>query len=80
MANESVITIDLHGKNAYQARVLLDAALRRAGGAYRIHIIHGHHLGNALSTLVRTEYARHEKVLRVLAVGDGATEWVLREL
>ena len=34
---ESIVKIDLHGKNAYQARVALEAALRRAkGGTYRI--------------------------------------------
>ena len=32
---ESIVRLDLHGKNAYQARVALDAALRRAkGGTY----------------------------------------------
>ena len=36
---ESIVRLDLHGKNAYQARVALDAALRRAkGGTYRIRI------------------------------------------
>ena len=35
--------IDLHGKNEYQARVTLDAALRRVRpGTYRIRVIHGH--------------------------------------
>ena len=80
MQNESVVTIDLHGKSAYQARVTLNSALRRAGGAYRIRIVHGYHMGNALASLVRTEYAVHPKVLRVVADGDGATELVLREL
>ena len=38
---ESIVRLDLHGKNAYQARVALDAALRRAkGGTYRIRCIH----------------------------------------
>ena len=41
--------IDLHGKNEYQARVTLDAALRRVRpGTYRIRVIHGHHGGTAL--------------------------------
>lgn len=80
MAGASVITVDLHGKNAYQSRVVLDAALRRAGGAYRIRVIHGFHMGDALATLVRTEYASHRKVLRVRPVGDGVTELVLREM
>ena len=46
--------IDLHGKNEYQARVTLDAALRRVRpGTYRIRVIHGHHGGTALRELVR---------------------------
>lgn len=80
MTNEAVVTIDLHGKNAFQARVILDGALRRAGGAYRIRVVHGYHMGKTLSELVRTQYAAHPKVLRVLAVSDGITELVLREL
>ena len=61
--------IDLHGKNEYQARVTLDAALRRVRpGTYRIRVIHGHHGGTALRELVRLE-----------AAGPGVTELVLRE-
>lgn len=80
MVSESVVTVDLHGKNAYQSRVALDAALRRAGGAYRIRVVHGYHMGQTLSELVRTEYAAHAMVLRAVAVNDGVTELVLREL
>ena len=55
--------IDLHGKNEYQARVTLDAALRRVRpGTYRIRVIH-----------------RHPQVLRLEAAGPGVTELVLRE-
>ena len=58
--------IDLHGKNEYQARVTLDAALRRVRpGTYRIRVIHGHHGGTALRELVRREYGRHPQVLRL---------------
>ncbi len=49
--------IDLHGKNEYQARVTLDAALRRVRpGTYRIRVIHGHHGGTALRELVLREF------------------------
>ena len=49
---ESIVRLDLHGKNAYQARVALDAALRRAkGGTYRIRCIHGCHGGTVLREL-----------------------------
>ena len=70
--------IDLHGKNEYQARVTLDAALRRVRpGTYRIRVIHGHHGGTALRELVRREYGRHPQVLRLEAAGPGVTELVL---
>lgn len=80
MFGDAVITLDLHGKTVYQARVALDAALRRAGGAYRLRVVHGYHMGTAVRALVRTEYAAHPGVKRVIAVGDGVTELVLREL
>lgn len=62
-----IIELDLHGKNAYQARVAIDAALRRAGGGvYRLRLIHGYHGGTALRDLCR-EYAGHPRVLRLVA-------------
>ena len=76
----SVATVDLHGKNAYQARVAVDAALRRAAGCYRLRVVHGHHAGTALRDLVRTEYAAHPRVLRIVCTGEGMTELVLKEL
>lgn len=77
----SVVTVDLHGKTAAQARVAIDAALRRAGGGvYRVRLIHGHRLGTALKDMIFTEYAQSEKVLRLEPVNDGATDLVLREL
>lgn len=79
---ESIVKLDLHGKNAYQARVALDAVLRRARcGTYRIRCIHGFHGGTALRDMIRSEYARHPKVIRLEAGADGGTtDLVLREL
>ena len=76
-----IVTVDLHGKNTYQAKVTLDALLRRAGGGtYRIRVIHGSHGGAALRDFIRTEYSRHPRVKRLLLSPDGgATELVLRE-
>ena len=73
--------VDLHGKNEYQARVTVDAALRRAkGGTYRIRCIHGHHGGTALRDMIRREYAGHPQVRRVeTGLGPGVTDLVLRE-
>ena len=79
--NAGTLTVDLHGKNTYQAKVTLDAALRRAkAGTYRIRVVHGYHGGTALRDFIRTEYGRHPKVLRLMSSPDGgATELVLRE-
>lgn len=75
-----IITIDLHGKNQYQAKILLDAQLRRAkSGTYRIRLIHGHNLGTALRDMIRTEYAGHSRVLRLDCSAPGSTDLVLRE-
>ena len=78
---ESIVTVDLHGKNTYQARVTLNAALRRAGGGtYRIRCIHGCHGGTALRDMIREEYARHPRVLRLeTRIDGGSTDLVLRE-
>ena len=73
--------VDLHGKNEYQARVAVDAALRRAKtGTYRLRCIHGHHGGTVLRDMIRREYAKHPKVLRLeTGMGPGITDLVLRE-
>ena len=77
----SVVTVDLHGKTAAQARVAIDAALRRAGGGvYRVRLIHGYRLGAAIKDMIFTVYVHHRKVLRLEPVNDGATDLVLREL
>lgn len=79
--NFGVITVDLHGKNTYQAKVSIDALLRRArAGTYRIRLVHGCHGGTALRDFIRAEYAHHPKVKRLILSPDGgATELVLRE-
>ncbi len=76
-----ILELDLHGKNTYQAKVALEAALRRAGaGTYRIRIIHGYHGGTALRDMVRREYGAHPRVKRVEGGFDpGITDLVLRE-
>lgn len=74
-----IVEIDLHGRNAYQAKVAIDAALRRAkSGTYRIRVIHGYHGGTALRDMVRREYK--DRVLRVeTGIDPGITDLVLRE-
>ena len=77
----SVIELNLHGKNAYQAKIAVDAALRRTSSATcRIRIVHGWNSGTALRDFVRDEYARHPKVLRISpGPNPGITELILRE-
>ena len=74
-----IVELDLHGRTVYQARVAIDAALRRAGrGTYRIRVIHGFHGGTALRDMIRSEYAG--RVLRLeTGVDPGVTDLVLRE-
>ena len=74
---EGIVTIDLHGKNEYQARVAIDAALRRSRGVYRIRYIHGCHGGTVLRDMLRRDYA--DKVLRLQAVNEGTTDLIIRE-
>ena len=76
----SSVTLDLHGKTQYQARIALEAQLRRSRGVYRIHVIHGYHNGTALRDMIRTEYAAHPQVLRLEQISESATDLVLREL
>ena len=77
---ESIPTLDLHGKNAYQARIAIDAALRKSRGVYRLRLVHGFHSGTVLRDMIADTYATHPAVLRLHRVSDGITELVLREL
>ena len=78
---ESIVELDLHGRNIYQSRISLDAALRRANSATcRIRVIHGSNSGTAIRDFIREEYTRHPKVRRVAqGANPGITELILRE-
>ena len=74
-----IVELDLHGKTVYQARVAIDAALRRAGkGTYRIRVVHGFHGGTALRDMIRAEYAGRALRLET-GIDPGVTDLVLRE-
>ena len=79
MPADPVVTLDLHGKTVYQARIAINATLRRSRGVYRIRLVHGSHRGTALKEMIANEYAGHPQVLRLICQGD-VTELVLREL
>ena len=78
---QAVIEIDLHGKNVYQSRIAIDAALRRANAACcRIRVIHGYNSGTAIRDLIEDEYFDHPKVKRIEhQLNRGITELVLRD-
>ena len=74
-----IVELDLHGKNTYQAKVAIDAALCRAkSGTYRIRLIHGYHGGTALRDMIRREYAGQVAQLET-GIDPGVTDLVLRE-
>lgn len=78
---KGIIELDLHGKNVYQARIAIDAVLRRSRGVYLIRLIHGYHAGQALREMIAREYAAHPAVLQLRAgENPGITELVLRRL
>ena len=82
MTQQGIIEVDLHGMTQVQARVAVDAALRRASkSVYRLRLIHGYNSGTALRNMLRKEFAGHKKVLRIeLGLNQGITDFVLREL
>ena len=78
--NESIIELDVHGMTLYQAQTAIDAALRRAGGVYRIRVIHGYRSGTSLRDGIRGRYSTHPKVKRIeLGLNQGQTDLVLKE-
>lgn len=79
MPMPAILEVDLHGKNAYQARNALDSALRRADASvYRVRAIHGYQGGQILKELVM-EYGQHPRVKALKAINPGCTDLILRE-
>ena len=78
--NDSILELDLHGMTLYQACTAIDAKLRRAGGAYRIRVIHGYHGGTVLRDGIRKHYTSDPRVKRIeIGLNPGETDLVLRE-
>ena len=78
--NESVVEIDVHNMSLYQAKIVIDAKLKRSKGAYRLRVIHGYHGGTVLRDAIRRDYAKHPQVKRIeLGLNMGETDLVLRE-
>jgi len=78
----SGVRIDLHGKNTYQARIILNNELKKAGNSiYRLRVVHGQTYGTQLRDMIWEEYGNHPKVVRLeKGNNDGETVLVLREL
>jgi len=50
MAGPGILTVDIHGKTRAQARVALNAALRKCDASvFRIRVIHGYNRGTGAS-------------------------------
>lgn len=76
----AILNVDLHGYTVLQAKTAIDAQLRRAkAGTYRIRLIHGYHGGTALRDMIRRDYRKHPKILRLEFGSNGETDLVLRE-
>lgn len=82
--NDGIIEIDLHGKNCYQAKILIDSKLKKANGSvYCIRLIHGYNAGTDLKNMIIEEYSygKHPKVIKVKSgINSGITNLILREL
>ncbi len=80
--NSGFIDIDIHGCTKRGAKQHIDACLRKAdSGVYRVRIIHGCHGGTELRDMVRSEYRRHPRVIRIATgLNPGETFLVLKEL
>lgn len=80
MESTGCVELDVHGMTQAQTEIAIEAKLKRAGGVYRIRVIHGYTRGTALRDFIRSRYRHHPKVLRVEAgLNPGATDLVLRE-
>lgn len=77
---ESMKVIDLHGKNCFQAEKMIEAALRKSYGLYRIRLIHGFHSGVSLKNFIWDNYGNDPRILRISAFNAGSTDLILREL
>jgi len=78
--DKGIVTLDLHGCTVYQAKIAIDSQLKRAkAGTYRIRLIHGCHGGTALRDMIRRDYRKHPRILRLEFGSNSETDLVLRE-
>lgn len=74
--------LDIHGMTVEQAKISIDAKLRKnKGEVYSLKIVHGYHGGTALRDFVRKHYRNDPRIVRIeLGMNPGETDFILREL
>lgn len=78
--SQAIREIDLHGKNVYQARQVIEASLRKTWGLYRIRLIHGYNQGSRLRDFIQEEYSHDPRLLGLKQVSPGVTDLIIKEL
>lgn len=80
--DKGIIEFDLHGMNTYQAKIFIDSKLKSVKrDVYRIRIVHGYNTGTNLKNMIKKEYRKHPKVIRIeLGLNQGITDLILRDL
>lgn len=81
MENNGIIELDVHGMTKYQAKTCILGRLKSAKkDVYRLRIIHGYHGGTELKNMIRKEFRKNPKVIRIeMSLNQGVTDLVLRE-
>lgn len=80
LTNPGIVTVDVHGMTAAEARKCIESKLKSSRGVYRIKVVHGYHGGTALRDMVRGQLAKNPKVIRVeIGLNDGETDLILKE-
>lgn len=75
--------IDVHNMTKDQAKVAIDARLKRCakGQVYTLTVIHGYHGGTVLKDFVRSHYKNSPTVKRIeFGLNQGETQLILRDL
>ena len=76
-----ILELDLHGMNAYQAKIAIDSTLKKAkGGTYRIRLIHGYRGGSSLMETVRTGVRSKRIARRCVSLNPGVTTYFHKEI
>ncbi len=75
-------SIDLHGMQAKEARMLIKSMLIFHGDLKYIRAIHGYHKGTAIRETIRKQFAAHPNVIRMVTpqYNPGETVFVFDEV